>query len=94
MTIAELRVAYAALLKNAVAALNADAIVQQAADANPYSRFLLPSAVVNHQPADPPYNEAQANQIVDDAMANMSDTDFMALLQGAVGFGLSLFPGV
>ena len=83
---------FAEFLKKAVAALNEDA---QAAEAsgNPYARFLLPSAVTNYQPGQPPYDEQQVKHIVEEAMANMSNGEFMEVMKRVVDIGLSLLPG-
>lgn len=92
-TPAEVKAAFAEFVKKAAPALNQDA-AEAEASGNPYAKYLLPSAIINHQPNAPLYDEAKVNQIVDDALASLDDGDFMKIIGGVFDFALARLPGV
>ena len=93
MTIEELKAQYAVFLREAARAINEDQAAAQQQGANPYQRFLLPSSVANYTPSDPPYDLTRTNEVIEAALDEMEDSAFIAILDRAVSFGLSILPG-
>ena len=93
MTLQEIREKYAELLVEVAKALNEDEARNNQPGANPYARFLLPTAITNHETSEPLYNEEKVREIVEAAMNDLDDTDFLSIMRTVINFGMSLLPG-